>query len=108
MPYCIPLWKEPPEIVISESKDEAAKRHISDSHEYRLQGYSDGSGQNDRIAASAVLDRGGTQSNAPLGYRGDAQVYHAELLGIAIALEKEVQQNRLEGITIYLDSQAAL
>jgi hypothetical protein len=108
VPYCLPTWKEPPKVFISGSKDEAIKQHASDSHEYRLQGYSDGSGHNDRIAASAVLDRGGTQASTPLGYRGDAQVYHAELLGIAMALEKEAQQNRSDSITIYSDSQASL
>src|SRR5271154_6800580 len=77
------------QIDIAGSKDEVRKRHDCDPHEPRLQVYTDGSGLNDRITASAV-DCNSFQSII-LGTAGDAQVYHGEVAGIEQAFSMPLE-----------------
>ena len=72
--------------------------------------YTNGSYINERITAAAVAPN--YLSTLTLGSGGDAQAYHAELTGIANALQTEADSTISHltdrSIVVYSDSQAAL
>jgi len=94
-------------VVIDVSKDRATLRHEGDSLALERRIYTDGSCINERTAAAAAVAPG-YQTTITLGHSGDAQVYHAELAGIAQALQAEASSTTADSSTvIYSDSQAA-
>jgi len=112
IPYAIPPWATLPTAEIANSKDTARMNHDNDSHALRLRVYTDGSGLNDRITASAVSHN--AAQTCTLGTKDDAQVYHGELAGIEQAtrmLLKDLtdpSDPTPKTAVIYTDNQAAL
>ncbi|KNG79995.1 putative reverse transcriptase [Aspergillus nomiae NRRL 13137] len=105
-PYILAPWEAPLETVI-DSHDAALEFHKG--YCARRQGiavYTDGSGLNGRIGASAVSISRGWIHSRTLGTEGESTVYAGELTGIRMALHK-LRKEKLPAI-IFVDSQAAI
>lgn len=105
-PYILAPW-EPPLVAVIDSHEAALQFH----KEYcaRRQGiavYTDGSGLNGRIGASAVSIAQGWIRNRTLGSEEESTVYAGELTGIRMALHKLRKEKT--PATIFVDSQAAI
>jgi hypothetical protein len=97
---------------VAGSKDEARRNHNSDTHRLRLRIYTNDSGLNNRITASAISYN--ASHSEILGTIDDAQVYHGEFAGIEqatrIFLDNTISTNQplKETAVIYIDNQAAI
>ena len=122
-PYINPPWWQPPKVVITIDADTAIKNH--DKVVYRsspdfITIYTDDSGINDRISASAVrmitlpegLSIPVTNKSADIRPASQFTVYFGELYGLYLALEilsKEPTEFKDERpVIIYTDNQAAI
>ncbi|KAJ5667636.1 hypothetical protein N7507_003500 [Penicillium longicatenatum] len=70
--------------------------------------FTDGSGYEGKIGASAVAPDRGIQARRFLGSTEQATVYAAELAGIKIALDKFKSQRESSELVIFADSRAAI
>lgn len=113
IPWLTPPWWHPPAIQILDSTDKAKGQHdrILQKENERLIFYTDGSGVNGKVGASAVL-HGSSLVQAYMGAETISTVYTAELKGIHMALEMAIHlTNQLSGkreVVLFSDSQAAL
>ncbi|KAJ7191575.1 ribonuclease H-like domain-containing protein [Mycena pura] len=97
-------------VSIRSSKDEALEAEEKDEARWKV--YSDGSGIDGKIGASAVLYRDGQEirvSRLQLGADTDHTVYEAEGIGISLGLGLLWAERCVEGdVTIAVDSQPAI
>jgi ribonuclease HI len=107
LPYTVAPWWQAPDITIEEDPDLAEKTHdaiVESSRTLRI--YTDGSGINNKIGASAVAPQIEAARKAFLGEATTSTVYAAELKGIHMALE--IARDIDHETTIFSDSQGAL
>jgi ribonuclease HI len=103
-PYIRPPWYSPPQITIDGTKEEAIKR-LKEKTPDTLRVFTDGSGIDGRLGAAAATEDNATLTS--MGYTDDAQVYHAELVGVLNALHMLLTGNYRQAL-ILSDSQAGL
>ena len=109
-PYPITPWSTTPEITIHEDRDSAIQAHSKLVQEKALVVYTDGSGINGKIGASAVSLFTGVFRSACIGPSEWYTVYFGELYGIymamQIALDTEPTGDR--PLIIFTDNQASI
>ncbi|GFF81637.1 hypothetical protein CNMCM6936_002299 [Aspergillus lentulus] len=110
--YILPLWEAPLRCII---EDHEAALKIHDEickDDDRLVIYSDGSGYQGRVGASAVCPRDQQICRNHLGTEADSTVYAAELDGVRMALGIAIKLSHLPTsprlLTLFTDSQAAI
>lgn len=104
-----PKWEKEFTTHIATSKDEAEEEEANNNEEIRV--YSDGSGIDGGIGASAVLYRKGKQQRSlrfHLGSNTKHTVYEGELVGMILAAELLRTEPRTKRARIGVDSQAAI
>lgn len=103
-------WESSLAVSIRSSKDEAMEAELEDTARWKV--YSDGSGIDSMICASAVLYRDGQEvrvSWLQLGPDTAHTVYEGEGVGISLALGLLWTEQDIDGdVTIAVDSQAAI
>jgi ribonuclease HI len=108
-PFPIPPWWRPPQIYIEKNPLDSMINHEKciaiTPHHWRI--YTDGSGINGHVGASATCPQNQTQKQAYLGTDKEYTVPIAELVGLALALEiaKEATGRQID---VFVDSQGAL
>ncbi|KAF7363687.1 RNA-directed DNA polymerase from transposon X-element [Mycena sanguinolenta] len=105
-----PLWSPTIQIQIPETKEDAIKADREDTSTYKV--YTDGSGIDRRIGASAVLFKDGREIGALQLFLGDDDqhtVYEGEGIGGCLAMALLLKLDNLQGpVTIVVDNQAAV
>lgn len=105
--YVLPPW-EPPLYCTIEDHEAALKTHNEIcKDDDRLVIYTDGSGYQGRVGASAVCPRDQQICRNHLGTEADSTVYAAELDGIRMAMDSAMKLGP-RSLTIFTDSQAAI
>ena len=110
-PFIFPPWWEPPTVFIAKDADTATKEHWDTVRQGHLAIYTDGSGIQENIGASAVSLDGRLRDQACLGTNKHHSVPQAELYGILMALKLVIDsQGQLDliPVTIFSDSQNAV
>ncbi|KAJ5667634.1 hypothetical protein N7507_003498 [Penicillium longicatenatum] len=110
--FVLPPW-EPRIKCIIENSDAAIKSHDQivsncDQSRGKMVFFTDGSGYEGKIGASAVAPDRGIQVRQFLGTIEQATVYSAELTGIEMALDKFKSQSESSELVIFADSRAAI
>ena len=115
-PFLAPPWWTPPSIIIASSKELAINQHNTTIQNSTSQGflpiYTDGSGINGKIGASAVTTS--ISDQAYLGPDTQYTVFASELYGIHLALHiayfiTQIEKKRnIQTPIIFTDNQAAL
>jgi ribonuclease HI len=104
----LPPWEKRINCII-ENSDTAIKSHNQIQSEAKLAFFTDGSGYEGKIGASAVAPDRGIQARRFLGTTEQATVYIAELAGIEMALNKfKSQREQSRELVIFADSRAAI
>jgi ribonuclease HI len=94
---------------IADMKDVAEKEDKEDRAEIQI--YTDGSGLEGRIGASAVLFRGGEEKGQMRFCLGSARkhtVYEGECMGLVLGLELLRREEDVAEVSVCVDSQAAI
>ena len=109
--YIVAPWWESPAVNILNSKEKATQSH----NEYLISkpsaetvAYTDGSGINEKIGSSCVIQGKTNVIKKFLGANTCSTVYMGELQGIEDSLSYTLSQDQSSGIRIFTDSQAAL
>ena len=113
IPYVTAPWWIPPMFQIAQNKDEGKKQHdnaILPRNPRQLCVYTDGSGINGKIGASAAAPSTGVTRQIFLGRSSCYTVYSGELQGIAMALSiaKNRPTDSIQLFTIFTDNQTAI
>ncbi|KAJ5901433.1 hypothetical protein N7504_007427 [Penicillium tannophilum] len=108
--FVLPPWEKRVNCIIQNS-DAAIKTHDQIQSEGKVVFFTDGSGFEGKVGASAVAPDRGIQARRFLGTTEQATVYAAELAGIEMALDKFKSINSSYGtreLVIFADSRAAI
>ncbi|KAJ5901430.1 hypothetical protein N7504_007424 [Penicillium tannophilum] len=113
--FVLPPWEKRINCIIENSAEAAIKSHdrIQSQQEGKMVFFTDGSGFEGKVGASAVAPDRGIQARKFLGTAEQATVYAAELAGIEMALDKfKLSQNEFQKgpseLVIFADSRAAI
>lgn len=94
---------------MARDKATAKEKDRNNDHEYQV--YTDGSDYNRGIGVSAILYKNGEKISTlryHLGRSNKHIVFEAELVGIMLGLHLLMKANSLQGMTVAMDSQAAI
>ena len=109
--YIVAPWWESPAVNISSSKEKATQFHneyLVSKPSAEIVAYTDGSGINEKIGSSCVIQGKAKAIKKFLGANTCSTVYMGELQGIEDSLSYTLSQDQSSGIRIFTDSQAAL
>lgn len=113
IPYVTAPWWTPPTLQNAQDKSKGREQHdktMLSGNLRQLFVYTDGSGINGKIGASAVAPSLGVTLKTFLGSTSCYTVYSGELQGIALALS--IAENRpisdIENVTVFTDNQGAI
>ena len=99
--YIVAPWWQPPTINVPTSKEKATQlhnQHLASKPPLEIVAYTDGSGMNEKIGSSCVIQGESKAIKKFLGTRTCSTVYMGELQGIQDSLSYTLSQIRNSGI----------